>query len=257
MDLQTLNINIEKDNISALLLNINNNIPSERLLEEASNFLEIANRSGNIRNRARFIFSSLLERIESEKGKSEKINYLKSIFGEKLSHVYSWTQVFNYLKDKPDDIIEYYLTSERTGTTIIQYLQSVDKKLVHLNIKPFSNEDIKTIISTIDNNNFNIDTAKNFINKNYLQNKLSILTFEDDNEECVDSSKIDKLNSLLTRSKNTSFKITINNEDFELLNVLLEKTASKCNINLDINDPNSVGKTLMCYMLEVISKGMD
>ena len=79
MDLQTLNINIEKDNISALLLNINNNIPSERLLEEASNFLEIANRSGNIRNRARFIFSSLLERIKKEKGKSEKINYLKSL----------------------------------------------------------------------------------------------------------------------------------------------------------------------------------
>ena len=61
----------------------------------------------------------------------------------------------------------------------------------------------------------------------------------------------------MTRSKNTSFKITINNEDFELLNVLLEKTASKCNIDLDINDPNSVGKTLMCYMLEVISKGID
>lgn len=255
MDLQTLNINIEKDNISALLLNINNNIPSERLLEEASNFLEIANRSGNIRNRARFIFSSLLERIESEKGKSEKINYLKSIFGDNFSHVYSWTQVFNYLKDKPDDIIEYYLTSERTGTTIIQYLQSVDKKLVDLNIKPFSNEDIKTIISTIDAENFNIEAAKNFINKNYLQNKLTILTYNED--ESVDSSKIDKLNSLLTRSKNTSFKVTINNDDFELLNALLEKTASKCNIDLNINDPNSVGKTLMCYMLEIMSKGID
>lgn len=255
MDLQTLNINIEKDNISALLVNINNNIPSERLLEEASNFLEIAERSGNIRNRARFIFSSLLERIESEKGKSEKLNYLKSIFGEKLSHVYSWVQVFNYLKNKPDDIIEYYLTSERTGTTIIQYLQSVDKKLVDLNIEPFSNEDIKKIISTIDSENFNIDSAKNFINKNFLQNKLNLLTYEDD--ETVDSSKIDKLNSLLTRSKNTSFKININNDDFELLNALLQKTASKCNIDLDINDPNSIGKTLMCYMLDAISKGID
>lgn len=255
MDLQTLNINIEKDNISALLVTINNNIPSERLLEEASNFLEIAERSGNIRNRARFIFSSLLERIESEKGKSEKLNYLKSIFGEKLSHVYSWTQVFNYLKDKPDDIIDYYLTSERTGTTIIQYLQSIDKRLVDLNIEPFSNEDIKTIISTIDAENFNIEAAKNFINKNYLQNKLTILTYNED--ESVDSSKIDKLNSLLTRSKNTSFKVTINNDDFELLNALLEKTASKCNIDLNINDPNSIGKTLMCYMLEVMSKGID
>lgn len=255
MDLQTLNINIEKDNISELLITINNSIPSERLLEEANNFLEIAERSGNIRNRARFIFSSLLERIESEKGKSEKLNYLKSIFGEKLSHVYSWTQVFNYLKDKPNDIIEYYLTSERTGTTIIQYLQSIDKRLVDLNIEPFSNEDIKTIISTIDAENFNIEAAKNFINKNYLQSKLNLLTYEDD--ENVDSSKIDKLNSLLTRSKNTSFKITINNDDFELLNALLEKTASKCNINLDINDPNSVGKTLMCYMLEIMSKGID
>lgn len=255
MDLQTLNINIEKDNISALLVTINNNIPSERLLEEASNFLEIAERSGNIRNRARFIFSSLLERIESEKGKSEKLNYLKSIFGEKLSHVYSWTQVFNYLKDKPDDIIDYYLTSERTGTTIIQYLQSIDKRLVDLNIEPFSNEDIKTIISTIDAENFNIEAAKNFINKNYLQNKLTILTYNED--ESVDSSKIDKLNALLTRSKNTSFKVTINNDDFELLNALLEKTASKCNIDLNINDPNSVGKTLMCYMLEIMSKGID
>lgn len=255
MDLQTLNINIEKDNISALLVTINNNIPSERLLEEASNFLEIAERFGNIRNRARFIFSSLLERIESEKGKSEKLNYLKSIFGEKLSHVYSWTQVFNYLKDKPDDIIDYYLTSERTGTTIIQYLQSIDKRLVDLNIEPFSNEDIKTIISTIDAENFNIEAAKNFINKNYLQNKLTILTYNED--ESVDSSKIDKLNSLLTRSKNTSFKVTINNDDFELLNALLEKTASKCNIDLNINDPNSVGKTLMCYMLEIMSKGID
>lgn len=255
MDLQTLDINIEKDNISALLVTINNNIPSERLLEEASNFLEIAERSGNIRNRARFIFSSLLERIESEKGKSEKLNYLKSIFGEKLSHVYSWTQVFNYLKDKPDDIIDYYLTSERTGTTIIQYLQSIDKRLVDLNIEPFSNEDIKTIISTIDVENFNIEAAKNFINKNYLQNKLTILTYNED--ESVDSSKIDKLNSLLTRSKNTSFKVTINNDDFELLNALLEKTASKCNIDLNINDPNSVGKTLMCYMLEIMSKGID
>lgn len=255
MNLQTLNINIEKDNISELLITINNSIPSERLLEEANNFLEIAERSGNIRNRARFIFSSLLERIESEKGKSEKLSYLKSIFGEKLSHVYSWTQVFNYLKDKPNDIIEYYLTSERTGTTIIQYLQSIDKRLVDLNIEPFSNEDIKTIISTIDAENFNIEAAKNFINKNYLQSKLNLLTYEDD--ENVDSSKIDKLNSLLTRSKNTSFKITINNDDFELLNALLEKTASKCNINLDINDPNSVGKTLMCYMLEIMSKGID
>lgn len=255
MDLQTLNINIEKDNISALLLNINNNIPSERLLEEASNFLEIAERSGNIRNRARFIFSSLLERIEAEKGKSEKLNYLKSIFGDNFSHVYSWVQVFNYLKNKPDDIIEYYLTSERTGTTIIQYLQSVDKKLVDLNIEPFSNEDIKKIISTIDSRNFNIDSAKNFINKNFLQNKLNLLTYEDD--ETVDSSKIDKLNSLLTRSKNTSFKININNDDFELLNALLQKTASKCNIDLDINDPNSIGKTLMCYMLDAISKGID
>lgn len=255
MDLQTLNINIEKDNISELLITINNSIPSERLLEEANNFLEIAERSGNIRNRARFIFSSLLERIESEKGKSEKLNYLKSIFGKKLSHVYSWTQVFNYLKDKPNDIIEYYLTSERTGTTIIQYLQSIDKRLVDLNIEPFSNEDIKTIISTIDAENFNIEAAKNFINKNYLQSKLNLLTYEDD--ENVDSSKIDKLNLLLTRSKNTSFKITINNDDFELLNALLEKTASKCNINLDINDPNSVGKTLMCYMLEIMSKGID
>lgn len=255
MNLQTLNINIEKDNISELLITINNSIPSERLLEEANNFLEIAERSGNIRNRARFIFSSLLERIESEKGKSEKLSYLKSIFGEKLSHVYSWTQVFNYLKDKPNDIIEYYLTSERTGTTIIQYLQSIDKRLVDLNIEPFSNEDIKTIISTIDAENFNIEAAKNFINKNYLQSKLNLLTYEDD--ENVDSSKIDKLNSLLTRSKNTSFKITINNDDFELLNALLEKTASKCNIDLDINDPNSVGKTLMCYMLEIMSKGID
>lgn len=255
MNLQTLNINIEKDNISELLITINNSIPSERLLEEANNFLEIAERSGNIRNRARFIFSSLLERIESEKGKSEKLSYLKSIFGEKLSHVYSWTQVFNYLKDKPDDIINYYLTSERTGTTIIQYLQSVDKKLIDLNIEPFSNEDIKTIISTIDAENFNIDAAKNFINKNYLQSKLNLLTYEDN--ENVDSSKIDKLNLLLTRSKNTSFKININNDDFELLNALLQKTASKCNIDLDINDPNSVGKTLMCYMLDAISKGID